>query len=202
MEILRYAGVAVLGYLLGSFPTGYLSARWLKGIDPRQHGSGRTGGTNILRSAGRGAAVLTVVGDLAMGALAVVLARAWLGTDAAIVVAGLGAVLGHNHSLFLRFRGGAGSATNFGVVLAMVPLVAPVVLAAAVVTALVSRMASVASMVAALVMVLALLVSFWLSYSPAAYVIYGVVACAMIIYELRPNIERLRNGSERRVERY
>ncbi len=202
MEILGYAGVAIVAYVLGSFPTGYLCARWLKGVDPREHGSGRTGGTNILRSAGKGAALLTVLGDLAKGALAVMLARIWPGTDAAVVVAGLAAVLGHNHSLFLRFRGGAGSATNFGVVLAMVPLVAPVVLAAAVVTALLSRMASLASVAAAVAMVLALLVSFWLSYSPAAYVIYGLLACAMIIYELRPNIQRLRTGSERRVEHY
>jgi len=202
MEILAYAGVAILGYLLGSFPTGYLSARLLKGVDPREHGSGRTGGTNILRSAGRGAAVLTVLGDVAKGALAVLLARTWLGADAAVILAGLAAVLGHNHSLFLRFRGGAGSATNFGVVLAMFPLVAPVVLAAAVITALVSRTASIASIVAALAMVLALLVSYWLAYSPGAYLIYGVLACGMIIFELRPNIQRLLAGSERRVEHY
>jgi glycerol-3-phosphate acyltransferase PlsY len=189
-----------MGYLVGSFPSGYLSARLLKGVDPREHGSGRTGGTNVLRSAGRGAAALAVIGDVAKGALPVILAQAWLGTDAAAVIAGLAAVFGHNHSLFLRFRGGAGSATNFGVLLALFPLVTPAVLAAAGITAYVSRMASVASIAAAVVMVLALLASYLLSHAPAAYLIYGVLACAMIIFELRPNIQRLRAGSERRVE--
>ena len=202
MEILRYAGVIVLGYLLGSFPTGYLVARTWKGVDPRQHGSGRTGGTNILRAAGKEAALLTVIGDLLKGALAVLVARTLVGTDSAVVVAGLAAVLGHNRSIFLHFRGGAGSMTNVGVVLAMAPHVVPFMAVAALVAALLSRIASVASIAAATIMVVALAGSFFLSLTSAAYVVYGVLACALIIFELRPNIERLRSGSERRVEHY
>ena len=202
MEILRFAAIAAVGYLVGSFPTGYVAARLWKGVDPRQHGSGRTGGTNILRSAGRGAALLTVAGDLLKGALAVLLARAWVGTDAAVVTAGLAAVLGHNRSIFLHFHGGAGSMTNAGVVLATAPHVVPFMLATALVAGLLFRMASVASIVAATTMVVVLLASFLLSYTPAAYVVYGVLACALIIFELRPNIERVLAGSERRVEHY
>ena len=114
MEILRYAAVIVLGYLLGSFPTGYLVAWLWKGVDPRQHGSGRTGGTNILRAAGKEAALLTVIGDLLKGALAVLVARTLVGTDSAVVMAGLAAVLGHNRSIFLRFRGGAEKRVRYG----------------------------------------------------------------------------------------
>jgi len=202
MEILRYAAVIVLGYLVGSFPTGYLVARTWKGVDPRQHGSGRTGGTNILRAAGKEAALLTIIGDLSKGALAVLVARTLVGTDGAVVVAGLAAVLGHNRSIFLRFRGGAGSMTNVGVVLAMAPHVVPFMAVAALVAALLSRIASVASIAAATIMVVALAGSFFLSLTSAAYVVYGVLACALIIFELRPNIERLRSGSERRVEHY
>jgi len=202
MEILRYAAVIVLGYLVGSFPTGYLVARLWKGVDPRQHGSGRTGGTNILRAAGRGAALLTVLGDLLKGVLAVLLARALVGTDSAVVMAGLAAVLGHNRSVFLRFRGGAGSMTNAGVMLAMAPHVVPFMAVAALIAALRSRIASVASIAAAVMMVVTLAASFFLSLTPAAYVVYGVLACALIVFELRPNIERLRSGSERRVEHY
>jgi glycerol-3-phosphate acyltransferase PlsY len=201
MEILRYAGVIVLGYVVGSFPTGYLVAR-SRGVDPRQYGSGRTGGTNILRSAGREAALLTVIGDLLKGTLAVLLARALVGTDWAAVMAGLAAVFGHNRSIFLSFRGGAGSMTNVGVVLAIAPHVVPFMGAAALVAALLSRTASVASIVTAIIMVVALAASFFLSLTPPAYVVYGVLACALIIFELRPNIERLRSGSERRVEHY
>lgn len=202
MEILRYALLAGMGYLVGSFPTGYLIARLWKGVDPRQHGSGRTGGTNILRAAGRGPALFTIIGDFAKGALAALLARTVIGTSNAAVVAGLAAVVGHNRSIFLHFRGGAGSMTNAGVVFVLAPHVLPFMAVAGVVAALLSRMASVTSIVAAVTMLVALAVSFWLSLSPAIYVLYGVLACALILFELRPNIQRLCRGSERRVEHY
>lgn len=92
--------------------------------------------------------------------------------------------------------------TNAGVVLATVPHVVPFMAAAALIAAFVSRIAAVTSIAAASVMVAALVASFLLSLTPAAYVVYGVLACALIIFELRPNIERLRSGSERRVEHY
>jgi len=202
MESVKYAGLLIAAYLIGSFPTGYLMARWFKGVDPRQHGSGRTGGTNILRTAGKGAALTTVAGDLLKGAVAVLLARAWLNTQPAMVLAGLAAVLGHNRSIFLRFRGGAGAMTNAGVVLVLAPYVVPFMAAAAVVAAKLSRMASVTSIASVVAMVVVLLASFLLSWTPLAYFIYALLACAVILLELRPNIQRLRNGSERRVENY
>jgi len=202
MHLIGYVAVAVIGYLLGSFPTGYLAARRLKGVDPREHGSGRTGGTNILRSAGKGAALITVVGDFLKGLLAVLAARWLVGTDAAAVAAGLAAVLGHNRSIFLRFKGGAGSMTNAGVVTALAPQVVPLMAAAAFVAARVSRIASVTSIVTAAAMALGMVASALLSLSPPAVVAYGVLACALIVLELRPNIQRLRAGTERRVDVY
>jgi len=202
MQVLRYAAVMLLGYLMGSFPSGYLAARALKGIDPRRHGSGRTGGTNILRSAGKGAALLTVIGDFAKGLLPVLIARSLVGTDAAAVVTGLTAVLGHNRSIFLRFGGGAGSMTNAGVVTALAPHVVPLMAVAAFIAARVSRIAAVTSIVAAATMAVALTASFLLSLSPPAVAAYGVLAFALIVFELRPNIERLRAGTERRVDVY
>src|SRR4030042_5610079 len=147
MGIVYAIAVTVIGYLLGSFPTGYLLAR-LKGVDPRQAGSGRTGGTNILRTAGKVPALLTVVGDLLKGALAVWIARALAGSDAAAVLAGLAAVLGHNHSIFLGLRGGAGSMTNVGVVLALAPQVVPLIAVAGIGVAIIWRTASLASIAA------------------------------------------------------
>jgi glycerol-3-phosphate acyltransferase PlsY len=202
MDVVRYALAVVAGYLLGSFPTGYIVARGLKGVDPRQHGSGRTGGTNILRSAGKQAALLTVIGDFAKGLLPVLLARSLVGTDVAAVLAGLAAVLGHNRSIFLRFGGGAGSMTNVGVVTALAPHVVPFMAVAGIATAVISRTASIASIATAVMMLVATVVSFLLALSPPAVMAYGVLACALIIFELRPNIERLRNGTERRVENY
>ncbi len=198
----KYAAIVIAAYLIGSFPTGYLMARWFKGVDPRQHGSGRTGGTNILRTAGKGAALATVAGDLLKGVVAVLVARAWPGTQLGMVLAGLAAVLGHNRSIFLRFRGGAGAMTNAGVVLALAPHVVPFMLAAAFIAARVSRMASVTTIASIAAMVVVMLASFLLAVTPMAYVLYGVLACALILLELRPNLRRLATGSERRVENY
>lgn len=202
MEFVKYVVIVIAAYLIGSFPTGYLMARWFRGVDPRQHGSGRTGGTNILRTAGKGAALGTVVGDLLKGLAAVLVARAWPGTQLAMVLAGLAAVLGHNRSIFLHFRGGAGAMTNAGVVLALAPHVIPFMAIAAFAAARLSRMASVTTIASIVAMVVVMLASFLLALTPVAYVIYGVLACALILLELRPNLQRLAAGSERRVENY
>ena len=198
MQILHYVLVTLLGYLVGSFSNGYVVSRWWKGVDPREYASGRTGGTNVLRSAGLGPAVVTAVGDILKGTLAVLLARLLIGTDTAEVLAGLAAVLGHNRSIFLGFKGGAGTSANLGVVLALAPHIVPFVAIAVVVVGLGARMASLASIVGAVTMAVA--VSFLLSCSPVIHVVYGVLACAMIIFELGPNIARLRAGTERRVD--
>jgi glycerol-3-phosphate acyltransferase PlsY len=202
MWVLRYVLVAAVGYLVGAFPTGYVVARLWKGVDPRRCGSGRTGGTNVLRAAGRWPALLTVVGDFAKGLLSVLLSRAIVGTDAGAVLAGLAAVVGHNRSIFLSFRGGAGSMTNAGAILAMAPQVVPFMALAAIAAAGIWRTASIVSIAAAVAMVVGLGVCHLLSLTPVAYIVYGVLACALILFELRPNIQRLRSGSEHRVEHY
>ena len=202
MQAVQLVMMTVVAYLVGSFPTGYLAARLFKGVDPRQHGSGRTGGTNILRTAGKGAALMTVVGDLLKGLLAVLLARMWLGTQAAEVAAGLAAVLGHNRSIFLGFRGGAGSMTNVGALLAMAPYVVPFVAVAAFVAARISRTASLVSIVAAATSVLVLAIGYLVSLTPLPYLAYAVLAGLLILFELRPNLHRLSKGTERRVENY
>lgn len=202
MQFIQFIVMAVVAYLIGSFPTGYLAARFSKGVDPRQHGSGRTGGTNILRTAGKGAALVTVVGDLLKGLLAVLVARFWIGTQVAEVVAGLAAVLGHNRSIFLGFKGGAGSMTNVGALLAIAPYVVPFVAVAAYVAGRVSRIASLVSVAAAATSILVLGIGCLLHFTPAAYLLYGVLAGLLILFELRPNLHRLSNGTERRVENY
>lgn len=202
MLFLRYVIAVVLGYFCGAFPTGYLMARTFKGVDPRQHFSGRTGGTNVLRSAGRVPALLTVIGDALKGVLAVTLARWLVGTEAAVVGAGLAAVLGHNRSVFLGFHGGAGAMTNGGVALALTPHVVPFGALAALVTALRTRTASLVSIASAATLMVAFAVSYFLKLVPLSYVAYSVASFALILFELRPNLARLRAGSERKVEKY
>jgi len=199
MKIFLYAAVTIVGYLLGSLPVGYLVGK-LWGVDVRQYGSGRTGGTNVMRAAGPWAAALTVVGDGLKGLLAVGIAALLVDTPAAKGLAGLAALIGHNWSVFLGWRGGAGAITNLGVIFG---LCHPVVIGSAIIglIALVaSRMASVATltMAAAAFLYFAGL-AIWGNVS-WVYAVYGFLATAVIAIALLPNIRRILSGTERRLE--
>lgn len=117
-------GLVLLSFLIGSIPTGLLIAR-SKGVDLRAVGSGNIGATNVLRAVGRTEAALTLIGDLAKGVVPVLLVRMFsFPPDQAPLfegLTGLSAVLGHDFSLFLRFRGGKGVATSLGVIFALSP---------------------------------------------------------------------------------
>mgnify|MGYP000194439551 FL=1 len=202
MVILFHVLAAVMGYLLGAVPVGYLVVWLFKREDVRRHGSGRTGGTNVYRAAGIGAAILTGVGDVLKGTLAVLLARWLVGTAAAEILAGLAAVIGHNWSVFLGWRGGARTGTNLGVVAAFSPLVALALGVILLLAIRIVRYASVASIiVAVLVPVIFLILAFvyppFSHYGP--YALYGLLSAAVVIFALRPNIARLREGTERRL---
>jgi glycerol-3-phosphate acyltransferase PlsY len=181
-----------VGYGLGSIPTGLLIARWQKGIDLRQHGSGNIGMTNVLRAVGKGAAALTLVGDLVKGLIPVLLARTWLTSPWAIGLVALAAVVGHMYPLFAGFHGGKGVATTLGVFIPLLPgplLIAFVVWAACVAF---RRQVSLGSLAAAASLPIAAIL--W--GLPTAYVLYALVAAALIWYRHRENIERLLAGTE------
>ncbi len=199
MQWLLWVFVVVLGYLCGAFPTGYVIAKLTHGVDVRTVGSGRTGGTNVLRSAGWLPAVITVVGDAAKAYLAVLLSRWLVGASLAEVVAGVAAVYGHNHSVFLGGRGGAGSMCNIGVLLAFSPPLAGLAALFGVIPLALSRMASVGSIALALGTLILLAVGAQQGRLPAEYVIYGLFSGGMTLWQLRPNIKRLLAGEERRI---
>jgi glycerol-3-phosphate acyltransferase PlsY len=181
-----------VGYGLGSIPTGLLIARWQRGVDIRQHGSGNIGMTNVLRAVGKGAAALTLLGDLAKGLIPVLLARAWLTSPWAIGLVALAAVIGHMYPLFAGFQGGKGVATTLGVFIPLLPgplLLAFVVFVACVV---IRRQVSLGSLAAAATLPIAAL--FW--GAPVAYVLYALMAAALIWYRHGENIQRLLAGTE------
>jgi glycerol-3-phosphate acyltransferase PlsY len=181
-----------VGYGLGSIPTGLLLARWQKGVDIRQHGSGNIGMTNVLRAVGKGAAALTLVGDLAKGLIPVLLAQAWLISPWTIGLVALAAVVGHLYPLFAGFQGGKGVATTLGAFMPLLPgplLIAFVVWAACVAF---RRQVSFGSLAAAASLPIAAI--FW--ESPTAYVLYALVAAVLIWYRHRENIQRLLTGTE------
>jgi len=198
LQILLWLAVAVAAYLLGSFPAGYLVGR-LWGVDVLYHGSGRTGGTNLLRAAGPVAALVTGSLDVGKGALAVWLAGYLTGTPAMQAVAGGAVVLGHIHSVFLGFRGGGGVGTSLGALAVLsFPVAAGLLLLLLAVIAA-TRYASVGSLTVATLMPVVLLALGIGGLLPLIYTLYGLLAWFLILYAHRPNIRRLKEGTERRL---
>ena len=184
----------VAGYLLGSIPFGYLVSKYWKGINILEHGSGNIGFTNVLRTLGWPPAAVVLAGDISKGALA-----AWVGifTGGEIfgILAGLGALIGHSFSVFLKFRGGKMVATGFGVLLVLVPQVALMALAVWLCAVFFTRYVSLASILAGLSLPLTM---FWLGES-AALKVFGIVAAAFVIGRHRTNIKRLLRGEENKI---
>lgn len=189
---------SLLGYLLGSIPVGYLIGK-LHGVDIRMTGSGRTGGTNVLRSVGLIPSAITILGDALKGMAAVALARLLFGGEVGAVAAGITAVAGHNWSVFLGMKGGAGGVTAAAILATLNPLCGGAVALIAVIGFVIWRYASVASLLVALFSPLALLIYALLTGGTMIHVIYGVAGGALIVVALLPNISRLIAGTERAV---
>jgi glycerol-3-phosphate acyltransferase PlsY len=185
----------VASYLIGAIPVGFLVARAAGGFDIRGKGSGNIGATNVLRTLGPVPAVLTLLGDVIKGYLAVRVAEV-LGPEPAWGAAGaLLAVVGNCWPVFLRFRGGKGMATALGAFLALVP---KAVLPAAVLfiaILAISRYVSLASIAAVLVLPVG---AFVLSY-PRASTGAAALAALVILWRHRENIRRLAGGKENRL---
>lgn len=199
MAVLQYAAVILIGYLLGSIPFGYIVGR-LQGVDVTRYGSGRTGGTNVLRTVGKKGAVVSIGLDLAKGAAAVLLGRWLVGTELAVALAGFAAVMGHNHSVFIGFRGGAGTGTSMGAYFFMAPWPSLVVgLSSAFIGFAVVRYASVTSLLIVFLMSPALLIGVLFFHQPVEHLAFAVAVGILVLWSHRPNIKRLLQGTERRV---
>lgn len=195
--------VALAAYLIGSLPTGYLAGK-AKGVDIRQAGSGNIGATNALRVCGKkvGALVLAVdalKGYAACALLPLAAEGVWSGAAAhekwLRIVAGLAAILGHNFTCWLGFKGGKGISTSGGVLLAMAPGAGVIAIIVWSVTTLVSRYASLGSIAAAVSLPLS---AWFFMPDPKMVGVLGLMG-ALAIFQHRGNIRRLRNGEERRI---
>ncbi len=190
---------AVIGYLLGTIPGGYLMGRLTRGIDVRNYGSGKTGATNALRTLSLWAVLAVLVIDLGKSAAAVSIARALSDHAWAQALAGMGAVAGHVWPVWLGFRGGRGVSAAYGSLLAMNPLASlallPVALVIIVVTRYMSLMSvSMAPIAAALFLALAIA-----GLLPYAYAVFAMAAAALIVALHHDNIRRLLSGTERKI---
>ncbi len=210
MIILTFLIAGLIGYVCGSVPFGFLYVKVFKGINLTEFGSGRTGGTNSLRAAGVGVGLLTAFSDVFKGAAAVLLVRWLLGSQFepsllpwAEATAGIFSVVGHNWSLFLKFRGGAGTGPNVGWASAIWLPMLPIGIVMMVGVLLTIGMASIASMSIAAVIPIVFLILYLSGISPydttAAYMIGGGITLAIVLWALRPNLKRLIAGNERVV---
>lgn len=188
--------LVILSYLIGSISPGILLGRRLKGIDIRNHGSGNTGATNVLRILGPGAAALAFLVDAVKGAVAV-----WLGSQTGSPVmpllCGGAAIVGHNWPIYVGFRGGKGMATAAGIVFSLYPFVGLQLLGVFVAVAAATRYVSLASVVSTVLVIPALALSGY----PMGDIVFASSLAALIVWRHRANIERLLQGRESKIGR-
>jgi glycerol-3-phosphate acyltransferase PlsY len=198
--MLYFLALVLLAYLLGSIPTGLLTARLMGGLDPRGAGSGNIGTANLYRLLGPKAAALTLAGDVLKGAAPLLLALFWpppagAWQEAALAAVGLAAVLGHMFPLYLNFRGGKGVATAFGVIAVLCPWAALNLMLAYMITLAQTRIFSVSALLCAWLLPVAV----GLFSSSKAYIFLAGVLSGLILLKHRGNLERLFKGEEPRL---
>lgn len=179
-------------YLLGSVSTAIISCRLLGLADPRGAGSGNPGATNVLRTAGRRAAIITLIGDVLKGLAPVVITQALIGDETVVGAVALAAFCGHLYPIYYRFRGGKGVATALGALLGIQPLVGLTTFCGWLAVAYLFRFASLASLVAG---VLAPALMLWITGS-GTLTLSTTAMSALIFWRHRDNIRQLLAGSE------
>ena len=205
MPILGYILTALAGYLLGSIPTGFLVAE-ARGVDIRTVGSGNIGATNVFRYLGKPAGVFVLLVDALKGLLAVIvlskLMAGWFYPEANLlerewfeICAGISAILGHNYTCWLYFKGGKGIATSAGVLAALVPGPLAIILSIWIIVTALTRYISLASICASFTLPFASL----LTHRSLKMIIVTAVMGTLAIYKHKANIKRLIAGTETRI---
>jgi glycerol-3-phosphate acyltransferase PlsY len=205
VPVVAYIVVVLIAYLLGSIPTGFLVAK-ARGVDIRTVGSGNIGATNVFRILGKTAGVFVLLADAAKGWLAVfVMAKligGWLYPAAGpltrdwfAICAGVAAILGHNYTCWLYFKGGKGIATSAGVLVALVPWPLVIILSIWIVVFALSRYVSLASISASF----ALPFAAWVVGESTAITLVTAALAVLAIYKHKANIQRLIKGTESRI---
>lgn len=205
--ILTYILVAIAAYLIGSIPTGYLVAR-AKGVDIRSVGSGNIGATNVFRILGKGPGVFVLGMDafkgwVGCGVLPVMIEGMMRNqspgvhprNELLVVLGGICAILGHNYTCWLNFKGGKGIATSAGVLIAMIPIAFVISFTTWGIVLALSRFVSLASIAAAAILPFA---SWWAGSSPLMIGIASLMG-GLAIFKHKANIHRLLEGAEARI---
>ena len=200
-----YIIVAVIAYLLGSISFSVIISKKMAGFDVREKGSGNAGSTNVLRTVGKKAAILTLICDVLKGVVAVLIAtlvgKIWKELDGALLVqlAGIFVIIGHTFPVFFKFKGGKGVATSLGVLLITNWQIGLICLVFALVLMVLTQMVSVGSIGAAILYpVLTLFIS--QNYIvPGTYIISSIIIAILVVFNHRSNVKRLLSGTENRI---
>jgi glycerol-3-phosphate acyltransferase PlsY len=196
MDTVIAAACIIASYLVGAIPFGLFFGKLLGGVDVRTVGSGNIGATNVLRGAGKKAALMTLLSDALKG-LVPVLLTAWIGNDDTITaLSGIAAIIGHNFPVYLRFKGGKGVATSFGVVLAVAPWTGLVCLLTWAAAAAVWRFSSLSALLA---FALYPLITFAYHGDSRPLSLLSLVVFGLMYFRHRDNIKRLLAGTEPKI---
>ena len=191
--------ILFLGYLFGSFPSGYLAGIIAKGIDIRSLGSGSTGATNVLRHIGKRAAITVFLLDVFKGVISILLAKYFLLNDSWQVAIGLSTLIGHIWPVWLNWRGGKAVATGLGIFLGLSWQVGLATLGVFILMITLFRIVSLASVSAALALPFIMLISFKTSSISLPFLVISLLAMTLVIWRHRENILRLMKGKEPKI---
>lgn len=206
-----YIAMAIIAYLIGSVNFSVIISKKMAGFDVREKGSGNAGSTNVLRTVGKKAAVLTLICDILKGVISILIAI-FIGSivkdvnkELLVQIAGIAVVLGHTFPIFFGFKGGKGVATSLGVILMSNWQIGLICLVFALVLMALTRMVSLGSIAAAILFpVLTLFVGegHYIVESTGignGYFVYSVVLAIIVLFNHRENIKRILNGSENKL---
>ena len=210
--MINYVVVAIVCYLIGSISFSVIFTKKLAGFDVREKGSGNAGTTNVLRTAGKFPAFLTLICDIFKGVVAILVAllvgqmiSADVKTRAILVqIAGICVVVGHTFPIFFKFKGGKGVATSLGVILMINWEIGLICLVFALILMVLSRIVSLGSLAAAILFPILCMFTdehYIIGGTEAhfAYIIFGVLLAILVVYNHRENIKRLAQGTENKI---
>ena len=191
--------ILFVSYLLGSFPSGFLYAKNLKGIDLREVGSGSTGATNVLRNVGKWPALIVFIIDVLKGFIAVKLAYLILSSNIFQVLAGLFAITGHIWPIWLKGRGGKAVATGLGMFIALSWIVGLASFGTFLIVISLSKIVSLSSITASLLLPIYMFIYIGTFNHP--FTIFSLIVAVIVIWKHRSNINRILKGEEPKINK-
>ena len=191
----------LVAYVTGATPFGFMAGKF-KGIDIREHGSGNIGATNVLRVLGKPISIAVLVLDIFKGLIPVLIAKMVSDSSLIHIATAMAAILGHNYTFWLGFKGGKGIATTGGAMLPVMPIAFVAAILGWVIALKISRYVSVASITAALIIPITLVIEGLITGIWEWNILaFGIFVCVLAIWKHRSNIGRLRRGEENRVDK-